>query len=157
MITEIPFTLKGKIYRSPMPFSDMDLSKKLWKMYLKNNVNLVVCLAGKDECFKNTGMNLIEFYKNQKMQVIHYPILDFQVPKDKKSFKEILENVIAVAEHGENIAVHCYAGIGRTGLFLACLAKLYYQLTGQEAIDCIRQTLPYAVENPKQEEFIKKF
>lgn len=157
MITEIPFTLKGKIYRSPMPFSDKDLSKKLWEIYLKKDINLVVCLAGEDEYLVNTGMDLVKFYKEQKMQVIHYPIQDFRVPKDRKSFKYTLENVIAIAEHGDNIAIHCYAGFGRTGLFLACLAKLYYQFTGQEAIDWIRQTLPLAVENPIQEEYIKKF
>ena len=64
---------------------------------------------------------------------------------------------IKLADEGHNIAIHCSVGIGRTGLFSACLTKKVLGLIGERAISLIRQHIPGAVETPEQEQFVIDF
>jgi protein-tyrosine phosphatase len=49
------------------------------------------------------------------------------------------------------------AGVGRTGTFMACMAKRHLSLDGQAAIDWVRQFIPGALESPIQERFVLEF
>jgi len=155
MLTEIPFNLPGKIFRSPMPFSPYDKSGRIWSSYEKANINLVVILAEKHEYIDQTGQDLIAYYRSQGIETFHYPIKDFQVPLNIASLNQAMDQVIKSAEQGKNVSVHCMAGLGRTGLFLACMAKRYFKFNGQDSMEWIRETIPGAVENRDQEEFIQ--
>jgi protein-tyrosine phosphatase len=72
--------------------------------------------------------------------------------------KADLERVVKVtADHarsGRNIVIHCYAGIGRTGLLASYLAKEILGLSGLEAIRWVRKYIPGAVEAPEQRQLI---
>jgi len=50
--------------------------------------------------------------------------------------------------------MHCSAGIGRTGLFLAYLAKQVLVLSGAEALAWVRYYIPRAVETPEQQRLL---
>ena len=43
------------------------------------------------------------------------------------------------------LVVHCHAGMGRTGLFLACLAQRALHMSPVEAIDWVRSYVPGAL------------
>ena len=51
-------------------------------------------------------------------------------------------------------SVVCSAGIGRTGLFTASLAKRYLGLSGAEALQWGRRFIPRAVETPEQQQLV---
>jgi len=156
-LTEFPFGYPGKIFRSPMPFGPYDRFSKIWPAYQQQNVSAVVVLVEPQEFVVRAGRDLPAFYRSVNIDVIHIPIQDFQVPKDLTVFMEAIDLVDTHAKNGKNIAVHCMAGIGRTGLFLACLAKNHLNLRGQEAIDWVRILIPGALENLIQEEFVIEF
>lgn len=67
---------------------------------------------------------------------IHLPIQDFSVPQDDEAVERALRCTLDAALRGEHVYVGCMGGFGRTGLFMALLAK--------------------AVGEPKPVEFVRK-
>ena len=153
MLIEMPYSFPGKIYRSPMPFSRFD-SSDIWEAYRENEVEMVVILTEKSEYLVYAGRDLPAFYSSQGLESLHIPVPDFGIPPDLQAWQDGLTQVSLVAKEGKNVAIHCLAGIGRTGTFLACLAKKELGLNGKKAIHWVRDSLPGAMENDYQENFV---
>ena len=153
-LTRLPFDFPGQIYRSPMPFGAFDPQKIVLELYRQAGVELVVMLVSDEEAQDKSGRNLGELYAEQGMQVISLPIPDFDIPK-AETLLPALEQVKAAAQAGRNIAVHCNAGIGRTGLFMACLARQVFGMPGAQAIAWVQQYIAHAVENELQVTFVQ--
>ncbi len=151
-ITEIPFGLPGKIYRSPMPFGAYDPAGKAIEEFRDNRVSTVVMVL--NPIFKMID-NLRERYTQEGLQVIFLPTYP-GIPKEK-DLREVLSTIIKQANEGKNIAVHCYAGVGRTGFVMACLAKEILGLSGDKAIEFVRKYIPGALETPDQVEMARKY
>ena len=157
LITEIPFNTPGKLYRSPMPFGPYDRLSQIWPLYQEKAIAVVVILVEAQEYLVRSQRDLPAFYRSQGLQVIHLPIRDFQTPDDLLQFEQALKTAANLLTSGKNLAVHCMAGIGRTGIFLASLGKRQLGLDGDQAITWIRQSIPDALENPLQEQFVINF
>ena len=71
-------------------------------------------------------------------QVGYLPISDFGVPA-RADLEQAIPHTLAHAQAAWHIVVHCAAGLGHTGLFLASLAKRALGLSGAEAIQWVRQ------------------
>jgi polymorphic toxin system DSP-PTPase phosphatase-like protein len=156
-MTELPFGLKGKIFRSAMPFCIFDEKQTLFSRFQKSRVSVVLVLAGRVECLERTGIDLIDFYHKRGLQVIHLPIPDFGVPS-KTPLKKILQRVIRLANDGQNIAVHCFAGVGRTGTIAACLAGEIFGDSGEQAIRRVRTWIGEgSVETHQQKKFVLEY
>jgi len=121
-LTELPFGLPGHLFRSPMPFGPYDLHGEVYDQFCEEHITVVVLLAAEEECLHKTGRNLHTFYLQAGFTVLYLPIPDFSVPT-KDDLEQAVHNTIAYAQAGHNIVVHCSAGIGRTGLFIAYMAK----------------------------------
>ncbi|WP_372618422.1 tyrosine-protein phosphatase [Falsiroseomonas sp.] len=85
------------------------------------------------------------------------PVPDYGVP-EPTALRAAVAAVLAQleAEPGRPVHVGCRAGMGRTGLFLACLARA----AGVEgdALDHVRaHYLPHAAETPEQEAMARAF
>jgi len=156
MLIKIPFEFRGNIYRSPMPFSNFD-SAHVWNSYQDKDINLVLVLTEQQEYLVYARMDLPEFYRGNGLDVLHVPVPDFGVPTDLQSWENGIDKVTGAAQNGKNVAVHCLAGIGRTGTFLACIAKEVLGFEGREAIRWVRESLPGAIENRYQEDFVIGF
>jgi atypical dual specificity phosphatase len=57
----------------------------------------------------------------------------------------------------EGVAVHCRAGMGRTGTCLAAYLMRYSGLPARQAIDAVRRARPGSVETRQQEEALFSF
>ncbi len=156
-LTCLPYGLPGKIYRSSLPFSPLfDPQGIVFDAYLAEGVDFVVILTPDEEALALTGIDLREFYKRSGLKVIYAPVPDFGIPADGV-FQEAIRHVQHRAHEGQTIVIHCHAGVGRTGIFSACLAKVVFGFTGVDAVNWVRQYISGAVENADQYQFVERF
>jgi len=139
-----------------MPFGWDNDTGETFRQYQNADISAVVVLAGEEECRIEAGRDLRAFYMSEGLQVIDLPIPDLGVP-DIAEASRAVDVVLQLARSGQNIAIHCHAGLGRTGLFSACLARRLLGLSGEVAIAWVRQAVPRAIETEVQIQFIKAF
>lgn len=84
---------------------------------------------------------------------LHLPVPDYTPPALRQLARGVaaLEDALAA---GQGVAVHCGAGLGRTGTLLACYL-VGRGLTADEAIARVRAARPGAIETPDQEETVR--
>lgn len=152
----IPFGLPGKVFRSPMPFGAYDLGRSTLAEYRQQGINTVVMLTEPWEDLQRAGRDLAQVYAEDGLDVIRFPIEDYTVPENPADLKNLLDEIVRRAKKGEHIAIHCYAGQGRTGTVIALLARLIRHMDGDSALEWVRQYFP-AAETVPQEHLIRSF
>ena len=153
----LPYNLPAEIYRSPMPFSRMfDPQGEVFSAYQKAGAGCVVMLVSDEEAIQHSGYDLRCLYEDAGMQVITCAVEDFSTPA-RGAFDDALKLVIENAGRGIKTVIHCHAGIGRTGMFAACLARLVFGMDVSEAVAWVRKVIPQAVETPEQRRFVEDF
>ena len=155
LITELPFGQPGRIFRSPMPFGKFDPECVVYEAYRHHDISVIVLLAEHHECEEKAGRDLKALYLQDGYTVLHLPTVDYGTP-DPTDLRVTLDATVREAQSGRHIAVHCSAGLGRTGVFTACLAKKLLNLPGEQAIEWVRRYIAGAVESPEQRQFVMK-
>jgi len=155
-LIELPYGLPGRVFRSPMPFRAGDTQGEVFRQYLEQQISVVVVLVDDAECLAQSGRNLRQFYESNGLEVIHLPIPDFDVPT-QEALSAAAAAAQARASAGKNLAVHCNAGYGRTGMFLACMARRVLGMSANEAIEWVRSYVPTAIEVQEQMDVVKAY
>jgi len=108
-------------------------------IFKKNGITMVVRLNNKQyeaDRFTKNGIKHKEIY-----------FLDGSCPKD-----ELIDEFIATAEQEKGaLAVHCKAGLGRTGSMIACYIMKHYKFPAADFIGWIRLARPGSVLGPQQQ------
>jgi atypical dual specificity phosphatase len=84
---------------------------------------------------------------------IHFPIEDFEAPANAAEFERLINTIIGHMKSETPVCAHCRAGVGRTGLLLACVVGSYLSIGPRLALQTVRKTR-LALDNDKQEEFV---
>jgi len=111
---------------------------------LEDNEAAQLDLAHEGSALESTGIRFISF-----------PIPDRGVPASTHQALSVLGNIGAALEQGQNIAVHCRQGIGRSGLVAAGLLVMS-GMGVEKAIDVVSAARGLAIpETPEQLQWIK--
>ena len=91
-------------------------------------------------------------------RVLHhwYPIPDMKVPRDMEHFGELVAEMVEAMDAGETVVIHCFAGLGRSGLLAACILVALGKAPA-DAIRLVREVRKQAIQTDGQEKFIKSF
>jgi len=86
----------------------------------------------------------------------YYPITDFGIPESVASFDNLITTIIDSMDRNRPVCVHCFAGVGRTGLVLCCTVGRYLRLPAAQAIAAVRGVRS-ALETREQEGFVHRY
>jgi atypical dual specificity phosphatase len=89
------------------------------------------------------------------LMVVHVPVVDMEAPTQEQ-LERCLSAIKKAHERRMGVAVHCTAGLGRTGVILACYFVLQ-GLTAQNAIARVRRMRPGSIETDEQTEAVVEF
>lgn len=86
----------------------------------------------------------------------HMPIMDMYIPEleFEEQWQSEGERLHQLLQQGDSIIVHCYAGLGRTGLIAARLL-VEFGMQPEQAIEAVRATNKRRIQTKEQAEYIR--
>ena len=91
----------------------------------------------------------------RRLEVRHFPILGMGIPSLAAALS-LCDELVQKVREGSRIGFHCTAGVGRTGMMLAC-HLVSRGVTAAAAIERVRGCIPRAIQTTGQEAFVHRF
>lgn len=149
LIPEAPLTMEGfswivegKLAAMPVPGRNRPLTENT-DFLESQGIRTVISLTENPPSFEETSI-----------QQVRIPVTDFTAP----TLQQMIEFVDVVSDstaHGNPVAVHCTAGLGRSGT----MAAVYLVANGasaDEAIARVRELRPGSIETEEQENAVRQ-
>lgn len=110
----------GSITMMPKPLGGSQLNAYI--QFLKSrNINVLVSLLQYQEMVTHALINEGSECEAASIEFINFHIKDHDTPQFFIPFNHLIDQLVNHIASGKNIAIHCYAGIGRTGLIAASI------------------------------------
>ncbi|TPX32328.1 hypothetical protein SmJEL517_g04503 [Synchytrium microbalum] len=149
--------ITDQILAMQRPASQLIKEHNLIQVFKDQNIGAIVCLQEKGEhtlcghgIEASSGLSYLpETFTDSGIQFIHYGWQDMSTPSLDLLFK-IVQCITRILDTSQKISIHCHAGLGRTGLVIACVLVLRHGLTSDEAISLVRTKRPLSLQTKKQ-------
>jgi len=92
---------------------------------------------------------------NSGFLLLHVPIIDLEAPSQEQ-LDQCISAMDRAMENNMGVAVHCGAGLGRTGTILAAFF-VYRGMTASQAIARVRTLRPGSIETEEQADAVMEF
>lgn len=157
--------ITNNIIAMQRPSTRINQQYNIVQQFISNNIYCIINLQLSGEhraCGDGIGTNGFSYhndeYNQYNISVYNYGFEDMSIPTVyyMHDVCKIIAYHIVCKKH--NIAVHCHAGYGRTGLVIACaLLYIHYTLTPQQAINTVRTQRIQCIQTSKQQQFVHTF
>ncbi len=118
--------------------------------------NGVLCLVEPHELKMNQVEELPHMIQSAGMWWLHLPIIDMDIPN--QDFEDAWavegERIRHALRIGERVAIHCYAGLGRTGM-IAARILVEMGVDPKQAVAAVRQDNRRRIQTRGQATFVK--
>lgn len=84
-------------------------------------VQVVVSLLSKEETLELGLADEARLVHNNGLKFFSFPINDYDVPASETAVRQLVSGLEELLAQGDNIGIHCRAGVGRSSLVAACL------------------------------------
>lgn len=148
--------LRGGQPKTATPGSTTALEADL-TLLASNGATDLVTLIGEGEREKLGVGALPRLATETGLSWREFPITDRAAPtaKHRVDFDQLLDELLKSIDAGRRVAIHCQAGLGRTGLLAAGLL-VRSGTRPDDAIALVRLARPGSIETLRQEDFIRK-
>jgi protein-tyrosine phosphatase len=152
-ISRLVLDPRGAIALSRMPGSVTRIEDDVAEI-VALNCACVLTLAPHEELMRHGADLLSSLLMNEGIEWHHFPIVDYAtpLPSQDQAWIELSERLHDHLNNNRTILVHCYAGVGRSGM-IALRLLVEKGINPEEAFKQIRQVRPGAVERPAQYEW----
>lgn len=131
----------GQLFIMPKPSADH--LQECIEHYRSDGVTTLISLLALAETKDLSLEDERAICEGEQVDFINLPIDDFGLP-DREGFKSLIRDVSRRLRNNEGVAIHCRAGIGRSGM-LTCCTLAGFLGSAQEAIDIVSQARGEAV------------
>lgn len=138
---ELPDDIPGSLWLAGMPASDGP-----WSAFVAQaremHIDRVVCLTNLTEVSSVSPSYARAVSDEAARQALPFrwelvPLTDLAWAESEDTFRVAVQGIAQGLERGENVLLHCAAGIGRTGSAAACVLKTL-GLSAQDAVELVR-------------------
>lgn len=135
---QIPLDVPGKLYVSPMPYGPYDPKNTLMRAYKQIGIEFVIMLVTDAELKRKARRDILSIYNKNRIRTIRLPVADYTSP-DLHQISKVVDNVSGYLRAGAHMAIHCNAGVGRTGVLACCVVRDILRIPADDAIKYVRQ------------------
>lgn len=143
----------GEIALSRMPGSVTPIEEDIAEI-VALNCACVLTLVPQEELIRHGGHRLPTHLRNEGIEWHHFPIVDYStpLPSQDQAWSALSERLQDHLKNNRMILIHCYAGVGRSGM-IALRLLVEKGVNPEDALNQIRKVRPGAVERPAQYEW----
>ncbi|MBD3877870.1 cyclin-dependent kinase inhibitor 3 family protein [Pseudomonas kunmingensis] len=150
--------IKGKLIFTPCPGTkDSSLADSLATLK-QAGASAVISLMPASELAANGAEDIGKQSQAQDMAWFHLPVADEQVPLEDfgQGWKACKQSILERLNAGQDIAIHCKGGSGRTGL-IAARIMIEAGIPRADAIALVQALRPKAIQHPAHINWLSQF
>lgn len=115
---DTPFDGRLAVSSRPGGWEELEESVAGWH---KSDVGVIVSMLDRQEAEDIGLADQAEICRAAGLHYIHCPVPDHGTPEDEDAWLAAVDEALGHLNQGKRVAAHCFAGIGRSPMFVACV------------------------------------